>query len=898
MEHPLKSTLSMMNHHGKDYLFFDLTKLNFHAYSKVLNLPYSIRILLEGVMRNWQSKAVSPEHAQHLLNWQPDEKNRVAVPFFPGRVILQDFTGVPVINDLTAMRAAVKRAGGNPLLVNPVIPVDLVIDHSIMVDYAGRNDALTLNTDLEFNRNIERYQFLKWSSAAFNNLRIIPPSSGIVHQINLEYLARSVLTSQSANGTLIFPETLVGTDSHTTMINGLGILGWGVGGIEAVAAMMGEPLELIIPDVIGVNLRGELPDGVTPTDLTLFIIHKLRQLDVVDKFVEFYGDGLQHLSISDRAMISNISPESGATMIFFPVDDRTLEFLKITARDEHLVNLAENYFKINHLFRDKNKPVPNYTMTINIDLDHIEPAVAGPKRPQDRVSLKKLKERFEAELTIPKQERGFGLKEIDRQKTFPLKLDGKNYSLSHGFLAIAAITSCTNTSNPTVMIAAGLLARNAVNKGLHIPAYVKTSFAPGSRVVSDYLDQAGLMEPLNQLGFNVVGYGCTTCIGNSGPIDSAISAFIEQNPVVAASILSGNRNFEGRVHSHTIANYLASPPLVIAFALAGTVNINLDTDPLGFDRNNQPVYLSDIWPSNQEIKSVMDKFVRQNLFLHNYKNILAGNEQWNSLTLPESEIYPWSPDSTYLKEPPFFHHTENELSKSRVIEASILAIFGDSITTDHISPAGSIPLHSPAGEYLTALGIQPQEFNAYGARRGNHELMVRGAFANLRLKNLMLPGVEGGKTIYLPSNQIVSIYQAATMYKNDRRDLVILAGREYGSGSSRDWAAKGPALLGVKAIIAQSFERIHRSNLAGMGILPLQFLAGETVETLGLNGQETITIHLPRLIKSAMKIKIEAEKPDGEVIVFFTTLRIDTPVEIQYFKDGGLMNTILKGFLK
>ena len=893
MNRGLESVKTHLTNNGKNYTYFQLSKFMPEKPEYLERLPFSIRVLLEGVLRNINNGSITIEHARNLANWQPHQEHREPIPFFPGRVVLQDFTGVPVLNDLAAMRAAVKRFGKDPLLVNPSIPVDLVIDHSVMVDVAARKDAEDINAKMEFQRNLERYQFLRWSSSAFKNLRIVPPATGIVHQVNLEFLAQSVLTIEEDDDTFIYPDTLVGTDSHTTMINGLGIVGWGVGGIEAVAAMMGQPIEFLTPDVIGIHLIGKLREGLTPTDLTLTVIQILRERGVVNKFVEFFGSGLDNLPLADRAMIANITPESGATMIYFPFDQQSLDYLRLTGKSEEHLNLVEGYYKSQNMFRNSSQPVPEFTEVIEIDLNQIEPSIAGPKRPQDRVNLSDVKSNFAISLTKPKNQRGFGYNQQEIQENFRLNYANKTFDLTHGFTAIAAITSCTNTSNPTVMVAAGLVAKKANLRGLHVPEYVKTSFAPGSRVVTEYLSRSGLMSDLENLGFNVVGYGCTTCIGNSGPLPEEIVNFIESQKIIASAVLSGNRNFEGRVHPNTQANYLASPPLVVAYALAGTVNINLNVDVIGYDQNNNPVFLKDIWPTSSEIQEILQSVVKPELFQENYKNVFSGNDAWNYLESPSDLIYEWDKGSTYLQEPPYFENMQRQTKLENIVDAYPLAIFGDSVTTDHISPAGAIPLKSPAGEYLVNNGITPRDFNSFGSRRGNDRVMTRGTFGNIRIKNLLLSGVEGGFTKYLPTGEVMSIFDAAEKYKEAGIDLVVIAGKEYGTGSSRDWAAKGPMLLGVKAIIAESFERIHRSNLVGMGILPLEFLPPENADSLSLNGNEKYTISGLDSIYPGKILIVNAKKNDGDIVQFKVKLRIDTQIETQYFMDGGIMNTIL-----
>lgn len=893
MKKGLLSTKTTLSTPAKEYQYFQLSKILPENPGFLDRLPFSIRILLEGILRNINGVSITEKDAINLAHWQPHQKNRQPIPFFPGRVVLQDFTGVPVINDLTAMRAAIQRIGGDPLKVNPIIPVDLVVDHSVMVDVSAQQDAVAQNAKIEFQRNFERYQFLRWSSSAYKNLRIVPPATGIIHQVNLEFLAQSVLMKEMDGETYLYPDTLVGTDSHTPMINGLGIVGWGVGGIEAVAAMMGQPIEILTPDVIGIHLTGKLREGLTPTDLTLTIIQTLRKKGVVDKFVEFYGDGLDSLSLADRAMIANMTPESGATMIYFPFDTQSLDYLRLTGKPEEHLELVEKYYRLQNLFRESNQKSPGFSEVIDVHLDQIEPSVAGPKRPQDRMGLPSVKENFRISMLNPRNQQGFGYSATELKKTFTLEYAGKSFQLSHGFIAIAAITSCTNTSNPTVMIAAGLVAKKAILKGLSIPEYVKTSFAPGSRVVTEYLTKSGLIHDLDNLGFNVVGYGCTTCIGNSGPLPAKIVDFIEKEKIIASAILSGNRNFEGRIHPYTQANYLASPPLVVAYALAGTMDIDLTKDALGYDPQGQAVYLSDIWPNSLEIQEILTSVVRPDLFIKNYSNVFSGNSDWNQLQTNSQTVYEWESDSTYLREPPFFVNLSQERSPLAVTDAHALLVLGDSVTTDHISPAGAIPLNSPAGEFLVNHGVQPQDFNSFGSRRGNDQIMTRGTFGNIRIKNLLLSGVEGGMTRHIPSGEVMSIFAASQKYQQQGIDLIVIAGKEYGSGSSRDWAAKGPMLLGVKAVIAESFERIHRSNLVGMGILPLQFMPGENLKTFGLDGSEKFTIHSTEDISPGKILQVQATTSNGTKVNFEVQLRIDTLIEIQYFQDGGIMNTIL-----
>lgn len=886
------STRAILKVNDREYIFFPLVNINGITIQQLNRLPFSIRILLEGVLRKADEGQTNPTDITNLVRWQPKQENRPTIPIFPGRVVLQDFTGVPVMNDLAAMRSALAKMQDDPRKVNPVVQVDLVIDHSIQVDYYANPDAYRLNAELEFQRNRERYEFLHWAQKAFKNLRIVPPASGIVHQVNLEYLASVVLTREENGSILAYPDTLVGTDSHTTMINGLGVVGWGVGGIEAVAAMLGEPIEMVAPDVIGVRLSGKLREGVTPTDLTLFIIQSLRKMGVVDKFVEFFGPGLDHLAVADRAMIANMAPESGATMLYFPVDHLTLDYLRLTNRPESLIELVETYYQAQLLFRTSLTPDPEYTQVLDIDLSTIESSIAGPRRPQDRIPLGNVRSVFQRSLTTPKTENGFGIPPEELGKSAVIPDNGKTSELKHGSVVIAAITSCTNTSNPFVMMSAGLLAKKAVEKGLKVKPYVKTSLAPGSRVVTDYLKDAGLMDDLEALGFYLVGYGCTTCIGNAGPLPEKIVQAVKENNLVVGAVLSGNRNFEGRISPHTRANFLASPPLVVAYALAGTVDIDLLNEPLGIGKDNQPVFLKDIWPSSQEVEEHIHRHIRPEMYADAYAAIFQMSELWNQIQSGEDLLYQWDENSTYLQEPPFFNLQPS--GGADILNARVLALLGDSITTDHISPAGSIAVNSPAGQYLISKGVPPSEFNSYGSRRGNDRVMTRGTFSNIRLKNLLVPGVEGGYTRHFPSGEQMTIYDAAMRYQSEGVPLIVLAGKEYGTGSSRDWAAKGVLLLGVKAIIAESYERIHRSNLAGMGVLPLQFKPNQNAQTLGLKGDEIYSIkNIGKDIYPGKEVMIEARSQDNSVITFTALVRLDTPKEIQYYLNGGIMNTIL-----
>jgi aconitate hydratase len=878
---------------------YRLSKLDKLGYGNISNLPYSIRILLESVLRNCDGFAVSEADVKALAGWKAASPEKLEIPFKPARVVLQDFTGVPCVVDLAAMRAAMKRLGGDATKINPLIPVDLVIDHSVQVDAFGSLNALHDNVQLEFQRNGERYEFLRWGQKAFNNFRVVPPNVGIVHQVNLEYLAQGVFLRQDAAGNVALPDTLVGTDSHTTMINGLGVVGWGVGGIEAEAVMLGQPLYMLMPEVVGFELTGELAPGATATDLVLTITQILRKLGVVDKFVEFFGPGVSKMSLADRATIANMAPEYGATMGFFPVDSETLNFLRRTGRTEQEVQLVERYTKEQGLFRTDASPTATYTTLAKLDLSTVEPSLAGPKRPQDRVPLAAMKKTFQNALSAPVAERGFGLDSAALARTGTVQQNGKSTDITHGAVVIAAITSCTNTSNPSVMLAAGLLAKKAVEKGLKVPSYVKTSLAPGSRVVSDYFDKAGLTPALQQLGFHIVGYGCTTCIGNSGPLPDAVANAVTSGDLVASAVLSGNRNFEGRVNPHVKANYLASPPLVVAYALAGTTDIDLINEPLG-QGTNGPVYLKDIWPTHAEIQECVAKNISADMFQNQYSQAFAGSEDWQAIAVPAGDLYTWNNDSTYIQEPPFLVDLTPEPPGIKPIQnARVLAMLGDSVTTDHISPAGSISKTSPAGKFLQDRGVTPADFNSYGARRGNDRVMVRGTFANIRIRNGLVPGVEGGVTRHLPNGQPESIYDCAMQYKAENVPTIILAGLEYGTGSSRDWAAKGTYLLGVRAVIAQSYERIHRSNLVNMGVLPLQFLEGQSAKSLGLTGEETFDIvGLNDSLQPRSQVTVKATSADGTSKTFTANVRIDTPVELDYYKNGGILHTVVRMLLK
>jgi aconitate hydratase len=879
---------------------FHLPALNKQSY-KVDNLPYSMRILLENLLRFEDGKVVTSSDIESLLKWNGKPNSDKEIAFMPARVLMQDFTGVPAVVDLAAMRSAVARMKGDTEKINPLIPSELVIDHSVQVDKFGTEDSFLFNADLEFKRNIERYTLLRWGQKAFKNFKVVPPDTGIVHQVNLEYLAR-VVETRTQNGELMaFPDSLVGTDSHTTMVNGLGVFGWGVGGIEAEAVMLGQPYFMLTPEVVGVKLTGELREGTTATDLVLTLTQILRKSGVVGKIVEYFGEGISGLSLPNRATIANMSPEYGATMGFFPVDDETIRYLKLTGRGDEQISLVESYCKEQGLFWRKEAPQPVYSEIVELDMDTVESCLAGPKRPQDRVTLKEAKSSFMKSLTASPAERGFGLKPEDLSKNVKVQKDGESFELHNGSVAIAAITSCTNTSNPSVLIAAGLVAKKAVEKyGLQSKPWVKTSLAPGSQVVMDYLKQAGLIEPLQKLHFDLVGFGCTTCIGNSGPLDKNISSAIEKENLVAASVLSGNRNFEGRINPHTKASYLASPPLVIAYALAGRIDFDPLTEPIGNGKDGKPVFLRDLWPLQAEIEAAINESVRPEMYRSRYAKVFEGDERWKGLKIPEDKSYHWEDRSTYIQEPPFFKEISLDIEKPRDIAAArVLALLGDSVTTDHISPAGSIPPDSPAGKYLIEHGVQPKDFNSYGARRGNHEVMMRGTFANIRLKNLLAPGTEGGWSIHLPDGEKMWLYDASMKYQAERVPLLVIAGKEYGSGSSRDWAAKGTLLLGVKAVIAESYERIHRSNLVGLGVLPLQFKQGENAATLGLTGKEVFSITgIENKLAPHKELDIVAVGDAGKTIRFKAIARLDSQVDVEYYLNGGILNTVLRQMLK
>lgn len=886
---------------GKSYVYYSLPALAEQGFGPVNRLPFSIRVLLEAAVRQYDGVAITEDHVKKLARWTEERDLNQEIPFKPARIILQDFTGVPAVADLAAMRDAMKALGKDPQQINPLIPVDLVIDHSVMIDAFGTKDALEQNMKLEFQRNAERYRFLRWAQTAFNNFRAVPPATGIVHQVNLEYLA-SVAATREVDGELqVFPDSLVGTDSHTTMINGLGVLGWGVGGIEAEAGMLGQPLYFVTPEVVGFKLTGTLAEGATATDLALTVTNILRKKGVVGKFVEFFGPGVSAMSLADRATVANMAPEYGATMGFFPVDEETLNYLRLTGRSEEQVALVEAYFKAQGLFRTDDMEQPEYSDVVELDLSTVVPSLAGPKRPQDRINLSDMKQSFHDVVLKPIEQGGYGLSEADLEKEVAVQhANGEKSTLRNGSVVIAAITSCTNTSNPSVLIAAGLLAKKAVAKGLKKPAYVKSSLAPGSRVVTDYLKKAGLLESLEALGFHVAGYGCTTCIGNSGPLPEEVSKAIAENDLTVAAVLSGNRNFEGRVHPQVKTNYLASPPLVVAYALAGTVHIDLLNEPIGYGHHNEPVYLRDIFPSSQEIQEAMRAALDPQLFRERYANVFTGNEMWNKIDAPTGTLYHWDEASTYIQQPPFFSHLAEEAGSIQEIKgAKTLALLGDSVTTDHISPAGSFKPDTPAGRYLQERGVEPKDFNSYGSRRGNHEVMMRGTFANIRIRNQVAPGTEGGFTKYLPTGEIMTIYDASMKYQAQNVPLVVIAGKEYGTGSSRDWAAKGTYLLGVKAVIAESFERIHRSNLVGMGVLPLQFADGQSWKSLGITGHETFDIlGLSDDLKPGQRVEVRATREDGSTFTFPVIVRLDSVVDIDYYRNGGILQKVLRQLAK
>jgi aconitate hydratase A / 2-methylisocitrate dehydratase len=883
------------------YQVYRLDRLEKSLGVPIQGLPFSIKVLLEAALRGCDGYQITQDDVRRIAAWKPrSAESSHEIPFKPARVILQDFTGVPCVVDLAAMRDAVKRLGGDAKKINPLVPVDLVIDHSVQVDVFGNVTALERNAEIEFERNRERYEFLRWGQKAFANFRVVPPATGIVHQVNLEFLAQGVLTGPDVGGgTAAYPDTLVGTDSHTTMINGLGVVGWGVGGIEAEAVMLGQPLYLLMPQVVGFKLTGSLRDGVTATDLVLTVTQMLRKKGVVDKFVEFLGPGLSAMSLPDRATIGNMSPEYGATMGFFPVDDETLRYLTRTGRSDQ-AKLVERYCKEQGLFRTDAMADPEYDDMLTLELGDVVPSLAGPKRPQDRVPLSDMKPSFRRALGAPVKERGYGLAEAELDRTAEVGSDGGRSRIGHGAVVIAAITSCTNTSNPSVMMGAGLLARNALARGLQVKSHVKTSMAPGSKVVTEYLRAAGVLGDLEGLGFNIVGYGCTSCIGNSGPLPEPIATAITENRLVAAAVLSGNRNFEGRINPHTRANYLASPPLVVAYALAGTVDIDLEREPLGAGRDGKPVFLRDLWPSQKEIADAIAASLKPEMFTKSYGNVFDGNPKWNAIPVAGGELYAWDEASTYIHEPPFFQGLTLEPKPiSDIHGARVLVMVGDSVTTDHISPAGDIAEDSPAGRWLKSRGLPKRDFNSYGSRRGNDQVMVRGTFANIRLKNLLVPGSEGNVTTYFPSCESMSVFDAAERYRAAGTPLLVLAGKEYGTGSSRDWAAKGTLLLGVRAVLAESYERIHRSNLVGMGVLPLQYEPGQTAESLGLTGREAFEITgLAGGLAPRVKVAVSARRDDRSVLSFHAIARLDSPVEVDYYRHGGILPAVLRNLVK
>ena len=897
---------------GKTYHYFDINAVADKGWGDLSKLPFSLKVLLENLLRFEDGDSVTGADIEAVMRWLEQKRSDKEINYRPARVLMQDFTGVPGVVDLAAMRDAIKKAGGDPGRINPLTPVDLVIDHSVMVDKFGNPQAFEENVEIEYQRNRERYQFLRWGQKAFDNFRVVPPGTGICHQVNLEYLAKGVWSSESEDGnTYAYPDTLVGTDSHTTMINGLGVLGWGVGGIEAEAAMLGQPIAMLIPEVIGFKISGKLREGITATDLVLTVTEMLRRRGVVGKFVEFFGDGLADLTLADRATIANMAPEYGATCGFFPIDERTTEYMELSGRDEDTIALVEAYCKAQGLWRSSSDPDPEFTDVLELDLNDVVPSLAGPKRPQDRVPLTAVKRTFIDVVTdtlklndeeISKLEGEGGQTAVGNHEPsggdVPVVIDGKKHHMSHGDVVIAAITSCTNTSNPSVMLAAGLVAKKAAEKGMNRKPWVKTSLAPGSKVVTDYLDVTGLQKPLNDIGFDLVGYGCTTCIGNSGPLPPEIDKAISDGDLVVASVLSGNRNFEGRVHQSVRTNWLASPPLVVAYALAGTVKIDLDSDPLGKDKDGNPVYLKDIWPSSDEIQAELVK-INNDMFRNQYASVFEGDEIWQSLPIPDSQTYDWDSSSTYIQNPPFFDGLTAEMDDVQPVKnARILAMLGDSITTDHISPAGAIKADSPAGHYLQGHDVEPIDFNSYGSRRGNHEVMMRGTFANIRIRNEMTPDIEGGFTKHLPEGEEISIYGAAMRYQKDGIPTVVVAGKEYGTGSSRDWAAKGTNLLGAKAVIAESYERIHRSNLIGMGVLPLQFPEGTDRKTLNLDGSEEVDIpDLDNDLKPGDTVTVVFRR-DGKEQKVDALSRLDTAAEVQYYKNGGILHYVLRQMMK
>jgi aconitate hydratase len=875
--------------------YYRLATLQEQGLGDVDRMPFSIKVLLESLLRNEDGFIVTDEDVRKLAAYDPRNPAQDEVPFTPARVVLQDFTGVPAVVDLAALRSAMDRMGGDPAKINPQVPVDLVIDHSVQVDEYDSPLALLHNAEIEFERNRERYEFLRWGQAAFENFDVVPPASGIVHQVNLEYLAKGVQSRPHGDLDVVYPDSLVGTDSHTTMINGLGVVGWGVGGIEAEAVMLGQPIYMLTPEVIGFELKGDLPEGATATDLVLVVTQMLREKGVVGKFVEFFGSGLKGMTVPDRATIANMAPEYGATMGFFPIDEETLRYLRQTGRLDDEVEAVERYAKANGLFHEVGTPDPVFADVLSLDLSTVQPSLAGPKRPQDRILLSDMKDTFRRDLRKPHQERGFGLSDAELDASASFEYRGERHEIRHGDVVIAAITSCTNTSNPSVMLAAGLVAKKAAERGLHAKPWVKTSLAPGSKVVTEYLTETGLMPHLEKVGFYLVGYGCTTCIGNSGPLPEPVAEAIQASDVVAASVLSGNRNFEGRINPHVKANYLASPPLVVAYALAGTVDVDLATEPIAEDASGEPVFLKDLWPTVAEITEHLEAAMNPETFRRMYDGIEQSNEKWNAIPVKGGELFAWSEESTYIQEPPFFQGMDPEVAPiERIAGARALVKVGDSVTTDHISPAGAIAPDTPAGRYLKDHGVAQKDFNSYGSRRGNDRVMTRGTFANIRLKNQLAPGTEGGWTTDFTDGEVKFIYDAALSYQAAGVPTIVLAGHDYGMGSSRDWAAKGTYLLGVKAAIAASFERIHRSNLIGMGVLPLQFQEGEDADALGLDGTETYAIEVDDDLQPRQDVPVTATREDGSTVTFTATCRLDSPVEIAYYRNGGILHTVLR----
>ncbi len=902
LHNPLNTLRTLQENSAKVY--YSLPAMEADGVGPISRLPVSIRVVLESVLRNCDGIKIREDEVVSLANWNPRDPSKSEIPFVVSRIVLQDFTGVPLLVDLAAMRSAVDRLGKDPKCIEPLVPVDLVVDHSVQVDRSGTVDAFKTNLNIEFQRNRERYEFLKWGQQAFNTFQVVPPSMGIVHQVNLEYLARVVFEKQVNGKTLLYPDTLVGTDSHTTMINGLGVVGWGVGGIEAEAGMLGQPVYFQTPEVIGVHIRGSLREGVTATDLALHVTQMLREEKVVGKFVEFYGEGAENLTVADRSTVANMAPEYGATMGFFPIDEKTLDYLRLTGRTEPAVEQVKAYFEAQGMFGIPKAGEVEYTKSLDLNLADVVPSVAGPKRPQDRINLPDLKDRFRALFEMPVEEGGFGKSRGEFDRSITLRSGDSGVALAgpqirHGSVLIAAITSCTNTSNPNVMIAAGLLAKKAVEKGLTVGSMVKTSLAPGSRVVTDYLLETGLQEYLDRIGFNLVGYGCTTCIGNSGPLDEPIEAATQEGDLVVASVLSGNRNFEARVHGSIRANFLMSPPLVVAYALAGTVDINLDVDPLGRGSDGKPIYLRDIWPSQKEVQQLVASGLKSEMFTGQYSKILQASPEWHSIDTSTGDVYGWKDESTYIQEPPFFENFAMEANRIVDLEGMRpLAILGDSVTTDHISPAGAFKLETPAGQFLTSKGVEPKDFNSYGSRRGNDRIMTRATFANVRIKNLMAGGREGGYTKLMPEGELLTIYDACQEYKSRGVPTIVFAGSDYGMGSSRDWAAKGTNLLGVKAVVAKSFERIHRSNLIGMGVLPLEFADGENADTLALDGSEIVSITgLSDDLEPGINLHMSVTRVGGFEIKTQVKLRIDTAVEVEYYRHGGILLYVLRNII-